>query len=415
MPHLRHAVTGLLALFLSAVPAVAAESVTFGRRLAAGDKVAFDQTMTMQSNTAVSANGQPLQQMGQSMKQVRIGTMTVEAVDAAGRPTKATFAFDPACGAEVTNPGAPGPQTVPSGLAGKTVTVTRTGDKALNYSAEVDPQSAAEIKEMFAPEGNIFPDKPLAPGESWDIDPAQLKNMVPPGQQMDAKAKGKLISVATAGGRQVATVEMTINLSGGAAQGVAFSSDLVGKGTVDVASGQPLDVTISGPLKASGQQPTPNGPVDVRVDGRTTMAMKSTLTPGAGGAVAAAEAVAGGGGGGGNPLAPKNPLAGGTAENPLAPKPRPRSPFDATFSDGKTTVKLTAAPDGTWSGTIKNGDNTYPITAATVDGTKARGKFTAGADAFDFDATLDADTLTLNTGGATYTLKRAAPANPLGR
>lgn len=378
-----------LVLFLAwAASAQAAEQVQFGHKLATGDKFTFSQVMVSDNAISVSSNGQVVQQIQQKMTQNRAGTTSIEAVDANGKPTKTTFVFDKSSGGETSMNGQPG-QSVASSLAGKTITVTRTGEKELNYSAEVDEAAAAELKEMFTQEHTLLPSKPVSVGDSWDIDPSELKAMMP-GGQMDAKAKGKLISVETTGGRQVATVEFTIGMNG-AMQGLNMTSDFQGKGTVDVLSGQPIDIEIGGPIKASGRQQTPQGAVDIAMTGKMTMNIKSKRE-------------ASGGGGGGEVV---KPVPGG---NPLAGAPD----FAGTYSNEDMTVKLVSGIAG-WTGTIKRGDKEFPISNATTSGSKITGKFSVGADAFDFDATLDGKTLTLSTGGATYTLSRAASANPLGK
>ncbi len=382
----------LVIFLMSGAAAQAAEQVTFGRKMAAGDKLTFNQVIVSDNAISISSNGQVVQQMQQKMTQNRAGTTSIEAVDESGKPTKTTFVFDKSTGGEMAMNGQPG-QAVPSGLAGKTVTVTRTGEKELNYSTELDEAAAAEVKEMFTQEHTLLPTKPVTVGDSWDIDPSELKSMMPPGAQMDAKAKGKLISVETTGGRQVATVEFTISMNG-AMQGMTMNSDLQGKGTMDVASGQPVDMEISGPLKASGRQQTPNGAVDIAMNGKMTMNIKSKREGGGGEVV--------------KPVVPVVPVVGGG--NPLAGAPD----FAGTYSNEDMTVKLVSGIAG-WTGTIKRGDKEFPISKATTSGSKITGKFTVGADAFDFDATLDGKTLTLSTGGANYTLTRAAGANPLGK
>lgn len=369
----------------------AAEQVQFGRKLEAGEKFNFTQTMVMDNAITVSANGQVVQNVQQKMTQNRVGSTSIEAVDDKGRPTKATYTFDKSSGGEMSMGGQPA-QPIPSSLSGKTVTVTRTGEKDLTFSPDVDQAGQAELTEMFLQEHTLLPSKPVNVGDSWDIDPSELKSMMPPGGQMDAKAKGKLLSVENTGGRQVATVEFSISMSG-AVQGMTMKSDLGGKGTIDVVSGQPIDVEISGPIKGSGRQQTPNGAFDVAMDGKMTMNLKASR--GGGGA-----------GAGGNPGV-TIPAVGG---NPLGAAPD----FAGTFTNADMTVKLVSGVAG-WTGTIKKGNNEFPISKATTNGSKISGKFTVGADAFDFDASLDGKTLTLTTGGATYTLTRAASANPLGQ
>jgi hypothetical protein len=380
-------------LIASAANTHAAEQVQFGRKLAAGEKYNFTQTMVMDNAITVSANGQVVQNVQQKMTQNRVGTTTIDTVDDKGRPTKATYTFDKSSGGEMTMAGQPA-QPIPSSLAGKTVTVVRTGEKDLSFNPDVDQAGQAELTEMFLQEHTLLPSKPVTVGDSWDIDPSELKSMMPPGGQMEAKAKGKLLSVENTGGRQVATVEFTISMDGGV-QGMTMKSDLTGKGTVDVVSGQPIDIEITGPIKGSGRQQTPNGAVDIAMEGKMTMNLKAKREGGGGGA-----------GAGGNPGISIPAVAG----NPLAGAPD----FAGTYSNADTTVKLVSGVAG-WTGTIKKGDKEFPISKATTNGSRITGKFTAGGDSFDFDATLDGKTLTLSTGGATYTLTRAASANPLGQ
>ncbi len=110
-----------------------------------------------------------------------------------------------------------------------------------------------------------------------------------------------------------------------------------------------------------------------------------------------------------NPLATPavNPLAPPTA-NPLA------DPFVGRFSGEGVAVALEPAQEG-YAGMLEYRGQQYPL-RATAQATLMRGTFDSGGNAFPFDATLDGDALTLNTGGASYALQREpAPANPLGQ
>lgn len=86
--------------------------------------------------------------------------------------------------------------------------------------------------------------------------------------------------------------------------------------------------------------------------------------------------------------------------------------FAGTFTDGKLTAQWIDSQAG-YSGTISLGQQQFPATAA-ADGPALSGTFQAGANSFPFRGKLDGDTLTFQTGGATYTLKRQTEAvNPL--
>jgi hypothetical protein len=389
----------LILLIAFAGFAYAAEQVQFGRKLVVGDKFTFSRSAMIDSSQSMSSNGQVLQQVAQKGTQTRSGTVVVEAVDEKGIATKSTYTFDKNCTDEVTIAGQQ-PQSQASALAGKTITVTRTGEKDLNYSPEVDAASAKELKEMFTPDDKLLPTKPVSVGDTWDIDPVELKQMVPPGAQVDAKAQGKLISVETVAGRQVANVEVTMSLNA-TANGMTIKSEMQGKGKIDVQSGQPIEVEFSGPTKGSGRQQTPQGAIDVAIESKIGLSMKMKR-----------EASGGGGGAAVNPVPGPGPGPGPVAPNPLGQGGG--SDFAGTFSNEKLTVKLISGFAG-WTGTFKTGDKEYPISAATTNGSKITGKFTVDGNAFEFEGTLDGKTLTISTGGATHTLTRAAAANPLGK
>jgi hypothetical protein len=78
--------------------------------------------------------------------------------------------------------------------------------------------------------------------------------------------------------------------------------------------------------------------------------------------------------------------------------------FVGKFSNGDLTVELTGNSDG-YTGAITLADQKYPATANGV-AQRINGTFVAGGNSLAFTATLQGDTLTLVSGGATYTLKR---------
>lgn len=78
------------------------------------------------------------------------------------------------------------------------------------------------------------------------------------------------------------------------------------------------------------------------------------------------------------------------------------------------TVTLKAAGAG-YSGSIQMGQKNLACTAREGGG-QLKGNFESDGNQFPFTAALQGDTLTLQSGGATYTLKKQAPAvNPLAR
>jgi hypothetical protein len=87
--------------------------------------------------------------------------------------------------------------------------------------------------------------------------------------------------------------------------------------------------------------------------------------------------------------------------------------FAGKYKGSTLSVELT--PDGdAFAGTIQLGARKFPLKAHNENGTLT-GTFNSNGSDFSFSATLSGDTLTLNTGGATYTLKKdTPPVNPLG-
>jgi hypothetical protein len=84
------------------------------------------------------------------------------------------------------------------------------------------------------------------------------------------------------------------------------------------------------------------------------------------------------------------------------------APPSGTYADGRITVDL-AEHAGSYAGTIRMGDQRFPLTAL-VSGQGIDGLFTAGGHPYAFTASLDGATLHLTTGSTRYDLRRADPA-----
>ena len=108
-----------------------------------------------------------------------------------------------------------------------------------------------------------------------------------------------------------------------------------------------------------------------------------------------------------------------TGGNPLARGAQGAGdPFTGTFADGKMQVQLSGG-GGRYQGQIQFQGQSFPLTAQSPDGRSLTGKFSSGADSFEFTGSLQGATLNFVTGGTTYQLRRqggAPPAavNPLG-
>ncbi|MBM3880933.1 MAG: hypothetical protein FJ387_14640 [Verrucomicrobia bacterium] len=87
--------------------------------------------------------------------------------------------------------------------------------------------------------------------------------------------------------------------------------------------------------------------------------------------------------------------------------------FAGTFKGDELTITLQAGGSG-YTGSIRLGDQTFPLTATERDG-KLEGTFQAGDDRFAFTGTMEGDTLRLSTEGTAYTLGRQGGVNPLAK
>src|SRR5476651_350308 len=80
------------------------------------------------------------------------------------------------------------------------------------------------------------------------------------------------------------------------------------------------------------------------------------------------------------------------------------APIAGKYSDGQLTIEVSESA-GACSGNITLGTQQFPA-SAHANGNNLDGTFKSGDNSFPFTATLADDTLTLSTGGKTYTLKR---------
>ncbi len=384
--------TALLAMLCLASASALGEEVTFRQVFAPGDKIVFKQSVNSQSNIIATANGQVLQQMKQDQSQLQSGTMTVDEVSADGKVTKATFVFGADCA--MTMDGPMGKQSQPSSVAGKTITVTqKANSKDLDFSAEVDQAGAVEITQMFRNDGSMMPAKPVAVGDEWKINPDEMKNMIPPGSNAEASGSGKLLSVKTVNGRQVAEVEMKMSIVGDMG-GMKMDTRVGGKGLVDVQTSRPVDVSLSGPMTVSGQQQGPGGQaINLDVKGTMSVTSAATITGTPVGAV--------------DRPRPADPVIG---PNPRADNPGAIATPVGVFTDGKLTLNLPAngAP------TIKLGDKTYAVGDTLWDGKTLNGTFSAGDQSFPFKAVFNGDSVAFESGSRKSSLKKEGGAkNPL--
>jgi hypothetical protein len=298
-------------------------------------------------------------------------------------------------------------QPTPFVYAGKTITITRTssGDVSDDFTDKADPSTIGELHSMLDEQAVFFPKQPVSIGDEWPGDPQALGRALQLAGTDRAGMTLKLLSVKDLNGRS--TAEIKVSVVAMKAQG-GIQSQLILQGTslVDLQTGHAIKTNLAGTIKLNGQQSStdPNGnAVTYQIDGNGTITSSGSadfITGDAGGAPATPTVNV--------PTNVPTPAAPG-AINPLAP------PASFTGKFASDTLTLDGADsNGDFQGSILLGQNKFPakakINAQSLDGT-----FEAGGNSFPFTANLDGDTVTLSSGGKTYTLKRSAPApvNPL--
>ena len=75
------------------------------------------------------------------------------------------------------------------------------------------------------------------------------------------------------------------------------------------------------------------------------------------------------------------------------------------------TLTLKHLGEGKYEGSLKRADTEFPVTG-TFSGNAFKGSFTSEGRPFEMTAELSADTLTVETGGETFTLKKTGDLPP---
>ena len=109
---------------------------------------------------------------------------------------------------------------------------------------------------------------------------------------------------------------------------------------------------------------------------------------------------------------PPPPAAGPAPVAPSAPT-TVGGGFVGTFKNEAMTVALIANPDGSFSGSMIRGGQTFPLSARIVAG-QLEGSVTSQGKDFPFTATLNGDQLTLVSGGKTFVLTRQSAPRGVG-
>lgn len=110
------------------------------------------------------------------------------------------------------------------------------------------------------------------------------------------------------------------------------------------------------------------------------------------------------------PQATSSPVPGPKPKNPLAAA---ESPFTGSFKGRQLSAEF-KIDDDKMTGSIKLGPKSFPA-VGKVEGAKLVGSFEADGAKFEFVATLEGTTLSLDSEGNKYTLQKDAAAAPARR
>lgn len=388
-------------VFVAAVSALvtssanAQDKVTLRMNLKPGMTWTFEQSQEMTANNKATFNGQtqPFNSKGSSS---RSGKAQVVSVGPDGSATSLRITFDDNLSSSQEMNGQR--QVMPFAYAGKTVTVTRgpNGNVTDDFQGQADPASTAELHNAIEGFRALFPKQPVAVGEEWPADNALLAKLMQLQNPNDrAGATMKLLGSKQVDGRDVAEVKVSTAVQSQPQPQLDVQMVMQGTVLIDKESGQVLASDLKGTStsKGTGSEMGPDGPVQYQLEGDGTIAIKSTTKiVGKGGEVAD----------GPGPFIAPPPGNVGAGGDVMA----------GTYADEKIILKLEEAGRG-FGGTITMGDQKFPITARAGEGGKITGQFDAAGEKFDFSGSLDGNTLKLETGGTTYTLKKAGGRNPL--
>lgn len=234
----------------------------------------FDQSMHMHLDMQIEASGQQFT-MQQTMKQRVKGRVAVLEV-AEGLPTKIRVALDQDAGMEMTGMGQD--RFVPEPLAGRTVivTVVPDGEPRIEVGDEagplpmVDPQTRATLVDLVTPNPAFLPNRVVEVGDEWT---ATL------GKPTDALRTVVTLTVdgfPEREGRRVARLAASSALAQ-PLDGLKLTGTLTGTVVVDVASGQEVDVTMTGPVQTRGVIERDGMQINISSSGSMTQTFRATF------------------------------------------------------------------------------------------------------------------------------------------
>jgi len=163
-------------------------------------------------------------------------------------------------------------------LHGRTATVERRDGREVFGGVEGVPEAEQKTIGLEDPLTRLFPDKPVAVGDSWEISGEGLKKFFPGGDFSDGSITISLRDIQDVGGRRCAYLRTIYDVSGKSPDGSSRALNLQGTLTVWIERGYVLAMSQSGRMTTTGADPKtqqPNGEAVVTGELKATILEKS--------------------------------------------------------------------------------------------------------------------------------------------
>jgi hypothetical protein len=243
----------LAAGLLAGTAALAQQKYHLNDVAAAGDLVAIEKSTDMTMNLKVTVDGQELPAFKMMNREREKYTTEILAADKNGKPTVIRRTYSVATGEETDAEGKQKAKV--SSLQGKTVTIKVAAGKATVTATggKLDPEDEKSLAEEFSGSGSPFlPNREVAPGEEWTIDPKQLPAGLVGAEKADMK--GRFTDVVDRGGHPAARIHIDMDVLGkfgGSPLPLAIKG--AGEALFALDFQRPLTANLDGPFTIKGE------------------------------------------------------------------------------------------------------------------------------------------------------------------
>lgn len=220
-----------------------------------GDRLAVDSTFELNIQLRGTANGQNVPPFDVFQREHEAYVESILAVDPSKTAVAIRRTYSLARSAESIFGGEV--KTNRSALQGKTVTLTRKADKVTVAAdkGNLEPDQADRFREDVesAPDRTLFPDREVAPGDEWPLDPRIFLRASLEGIDK-AVVKAKFMDIVNYSGHPCARVEISLD-STFRLPDAPIEISIAARGEIYHALDlqRTLSVFMNGPVKAKGQ------------------------------------------------------------------------------------------------------------------------------------------------------------------